>query len=118
MIWGRTLLRRFNVGAVELVNARTLFETRGYLMSEIKRVSRRRRGWTMAELPVSLPAAGPSIRARVHNSRRRRFYGKRQRIVYRQAYPGRFPSRLQIRRKMLVRRSDVIALLKAVRPCE
>jgi hypothetical protein len=35
---GPDLLRRFNVGAVELVNARTLFETRGYLMSEIKRV--------------------------------------------------------------------------------
>jgi hypothetical protein len=35
---GPDLLRRFNVGAVELVNARTLFETRGYLLSEIKRV--------------------------------------------------------------------------------
>lgn len=35
---GEDLLRRFNVGAVELVNARTLFETRGYLLSEIKRV--------------------------------------------------------------------------------
>jgi hypothetical protein len=35
---GPDLLRRFNVGAVELVNARTLFETRGYLMSEVKRV--------------------------------------------------------------------------------
>ena len=36
--FGPDLLRRFNVGAVELVNARTLFETRGYLMSEVKRV--------------------------------------------------------------------------------
>jgi hypothetical protein len=34
---GPNLLRRFNAGAVEQVNARVLFETRGYLLSEVKR---------------------------------------------------------------------------------
>jgi hypothetical protein len=34
---GPDLLRRFNVGAIEQVNARVLFETRGYLLSEVKR---------------------------------------------------------------------------------
>jgi len=33
---GPNLLRRFNSGAVEQVNARVLFETRGYLLSEVK----------------------------------------------------------------------------------
>ena len=35
---GLDIERRFNVGAVDSVNARVLFETRGYLMSEVKRV--------------------------------------------------------------------------------
>jgi hypothetical protein len=34
---GSDLLRRFNAGAVEAVNARVLFEVRGYLLAEIKR---------------------------------------------------------------------------------
>lgn len=37
---GPDLLRRFNVGAVEPVNARVLFEVRGYLLSEVKRAMR------------------------------------------------------------------------------
>lgn len=32
------LLRRYNAGAAELVNARTLYEVRGYLISEVKRL--------------------------------------------------------------------------------
>jgi hypothetical protein len=35
---GPDLQRRFNVGAVDSVNARVLFETRGYLMAEVKRI--------------------------------------------------------------------------------
>jgi hypothetical protein len=35
---GPDLQRRFNVGAVDSVNARVLFETRGYLLGEVKRV--------------------------------------------------------------------------------
>ncbi len=35
---GPDLLRRFNAGAVEPVNARILYEVRGYLLSEVKRV--------------------------------------------------------------------------------
>jgi hypothetical protein len=34
---GPDLLRRFNAGAVDAVNARVLFEVRGYLLSEVKR---------------------------------------------------------------------------------
>jgi len=35
---GPDLLRRFNAGAAEPVNARVLYEVRGYLLSEVKRV--------------------------------------------------------------------------------
>jgi len=35
---GPDLLRRFNAGAVEPVNARVLYEVRGYLLSEVKRL--------------------------------------------------------------------------------
>ncbi len=35
---GPDLLRRYNAGAAELVNARVLYEVRGYLLSEVKRV--------------------------------------------------------------------------------
>jgi hypothetical protein len=35
---GPDLLCRFNAGAVEPVNARILYEVRGYLLSEVKRV--------------------------------------------------------------------------------
>jgi hypothetical protein len=35
---GPDLLRRYNAGAAEFVNARVLYEVRGYLLSEIKRV--------------------------------------------------------------------------------
>jgi len=35
---GPDLLRRFNAGAVQPVNARVLYEVRGYLLSEVKRV--------------------------------------------------------------------------------
>lgn len=35
---GPDLLRRFNAGAAEPVNARVLYEVRGYLLSEVKRI--------------------------------------------------------------------------------
>jgi hypothetical protein len=35
---GLDLLRRYNAGAAELVNARVLYEVRGYLLSEVKRL--------------------------------------------------------------------------------
>jgi hypothetical protein len=35
---GPDLLRRFNAGVAEPVNARVLYEVRGYLLSEVKRV--------------------------------------------------------------------------------
>jgi len=35
---GPDLLRRYNAGAAELVNARVLYEVRGYLISEVKRL--------------------------------------------------------------------------------
>jgi hypothetical protein len=35
---GPDLLRRYNAGAAELVNARALYEVRGYLISEVKRL--------------------------------------------------------------------------------
>jgi hypothetical protein len=35
---GPDLLRRYTSGAAELVNARTLYEMRGYLVSEVKRI--------------------------------------------------------------------------------
>ena len=35
---GPDLLRRYNAGAAEFVNARVLYEVRGFLLSEIKRV--------------------------------------------------------------------------------
>jgi hypothetical protein len=35
---GPDLLRRFNAGAADPVNARVLYEVRGYLLSEVKRV--------------------------------------------------------------------------------
>jgi hypothetical protein len=35
---GPDLLRRYNAGAAELVNARVLYEVRGYLLTEVKQV--------------------------------------------------------------------------------
>lgn len=35
---GPDLLRRYNAGAAELVNARVLYEVRGFLLSEVKQL--------------------------------------------------------------------------------
>ena len=37
---GPALLHRYNAGAAELVNARTLYEVRGFLLSEVTKVQR------------------------------------------------------------------------------
>jgi hypothetical protein len=41
---GPDLLRRYNAGAAELVNARVLYEVRGYLLTEVKQVQAARVG--------------------------------------------------------------------------